>query len=285
MALNVQFQKLHNYLTNENIIVPRLVNQQLLDFNALCEYLADGSTVTAADVSAVMKQIETRLPLVLGLNAKVVCSPEGLTFRPKVSGSLTQSQLKARLEAKLAADPTLDIDVNREIQTSDLSVNDITASIAIEMPKKWDERFQSKAQFKRIIKTATNNGSEAGSGEDGLTPNPSPEGEDGLTPDPSPEGEDGPTPSPSPEGEGSSFTIQASVSGEGGTVSIKKNGVVVDGDSVEATGSDTVVIEAVPDSDNFQFMGWSDGVNTNPRTIQPTADVNVTANFLDLSRV
>ena len=99
------------------------------------------------------------------------------------------------------------------------------------------------------------------------------------------EGDSGLTPDPSPEGEGSSFTIQAAVSGEGGTVSIKKNGVVVEGGSVQATGSDTVVLQAVPDSDNFQFMGWSDGVNTNPRTIQPTADVNVTANFLDLSHV
>ena len=82
--LTVQMYKVHNHLTDEDIVMPRIVNQQVLDFNALCEYLADGSTVTAADVAAVMKQIETRLPLVLGLNAKVVCSPEGLTFRPKV---------------------------------------------------------------------------------------------------------------------------------------------------------------------------------------------------------
>ena len=81
MALNVQFYKVTNALINEDIVVPRLVNQQSLDFNAMCDYLADGSTVTAADVAAVMKQIETRLPLVLGLNAKVVCSPEGLVFR------------------------------------------------------------------------------------------------------------------------------------------------------------------------------------------------------------
>ena len=153
MALNVQFIKYLNQLINEEIVVPRLVNQQSLDFNALCEYLADGSTVTAADVAAVMKQIEMRLPLVLGLNAKVVCSPEGLTFRPKVSGSITQSQLKAKLQAKLAADPTLDIDVNRELSVSDLSISDITASIAIEMPKKWNERFQSKAEFKRVKNT------------------------------------------------------------------------------------------------------------------------------------
>lgn len=160
MALNVHFYKVHNHLTDEDIVIPRLVNQQSLDFNALCEYLADGSTVTAADVAAVMKQIEMRLPLVLGLNAKVVCSPEGLTFRPKVSGSITQSQLKAKLQAKLAADPTLDIDVNRELTTSDLAVSDLTAEIAIELPKKWNERFKSKAEFKRITKTTSTSSGE-----------------------------------------------------------------------------------------------------------------------------
>ena len=159
MALNVQMYKVHNALTNEDIVIPRLVNQQSLDFNELCEYLADGSTVTAADVSAVMKQIEMRLPLVLGLNAKVVCSPEGLTFRPKVSGSITQSELKAKLEAKKAAETDPEkaalIDVNRELTLADLSIGDLTASIAIEMPKKWDERFKSKATFKRVTKGTT----------------------------------------------------------------------------------------------------------------------------------
>ena len=152
--LNVQFYKVHNHLTDEDIVMPRIVNQQSLDFNALCEYLADGSTVTAADVAAVMKQIEMRLPLVLGLNAKVVCSPEGLTFRPKVSGSITQKQLKAKLQAKLAADPTLDIDVNRALEVSDLTISDLTASIGIELPKKWIERFKTKAEFKRVNKDA-----------------------------------------------------------------------------------------------------------------------------------
>lgn len=141
-------------MTNEDIVFPRLVNQQSLDFNGLCDYLADGSTVTAADVAAVMKQIEMRLPLVLGLNAKVVCSPEGLTFRPKVTGSITQSGLKAKLQAKAAADPTLDIDVNRTLQVSDLSVNDLTASIDISLPKSWIERFKTKATFKRVLKGA-----------------------------------------------------------------------------------------------------------------------------------
>ena len=289
MALNVQFNKVHNYLTNEDIIVPRLVNQQQLDFNALCEYLADGSTVTAADVSAVMKQIEMRLPLVLGLNAKVVCSPEGLTFRPKVSGSLTQGQLKAKLEAQLAADPTLDIDVNREIQPSDLTVGDLTASIAIEMPKKWDERFQSKAQFKRITKTtgedAGNNGStdESGSTDDSGTTESGNESGSTDNSGTTESGSNGSTENPSA---GGSFTIAAGVGADGGgSVSIKKNGAAVAGNSVEATGSDTVVIEAVPENANFQFMSWSDGSSQNPRTIQPSADMNLEASFMDLSKI
>jgi len=85
---------------------------------------------------------------------------------------------------------------------------------------------------------------------------------------------------------GEAYTIQAGVGADGGgSVTIKKNGAAVEGGSVEATGSDTVVIEAVPENENFQFMSWSDGNSQNPRTIQPSADMNVTANFLDLSKI
>ena len=85
---------------------------------------------------------------------------------------------------------------------------------------------------------------------------------------------------------GGSFTIQASVSSDGGgTVTIKKNGAVVEGGSVQASANDTVVIEAVPESDNFQFMSWSDGSSQNPRTIQPSADMNLEASFMDLSKI
>lgn len=153
MALSVQMIKYQNKLINEDIVIPRLVNQQSLNFDQLCEYLADGSTLTAGDISAVMKLIETRLPLILGLNTKVICSSEGLTFRPTVSGSITQSQLKAKLEAKLAEDPSADVDVDRILATSDLSVSDLTAGIAIDLPKKWHERFQTRAEFKRVGKT------------------------------------------------------------------------------------------------------------------------------------
>ena len=86
-----------------------------------------------------------------------------------------------------------------------------------------------------------------------------------------------------PSAGGGSFTIQASVSADGGgSISIKKNGTAVAGNSVEATGSDTVVIEAVAENDNFQFMSWSDGSSQNPRTIQPSADMNLEASFMDL---
>lgn len=178
MALTVQMYKVHNHLTDEDIVIPRLVHQQTMDFNQLCEYLADGSTVTSADVSAVMKQIESRLPLVLGLNAKVICSPEGLTFRPKVTGSITQSQLKAKLQARLVEDPTLDIDVNRALTVSDLSIDDLTASIDISMPKKWAERFHTKAEFKRITKTTDESGqsSEDNTSGGGTSDGPSAEG-------------------------------------------------------------------------------------------------------------
>ena len=167
MALQIQFVKYLNSLINENIIVSRLVNQQVLNFNEFCEYLADGSTITAADVAAVMKQIEMRLPLVLALNAKVMCSPEGLSFRPTVSGSITQSQLKKKLEAKLQADPTADIDVNRELVLSDLTTSDLTASITIDLPKKWSERFQSKVEFKRVNKAIVETTDDTPSGGEG----------------------------------------------------------------------------------------------------------------------
>ncbi len=89
----------------------------------------------------------------------------------------------------------------------------------------------------------------------------------------------------SPAG-GGSFTIAAGVGSDGGgSVTIKKNGVAVEGGSVQASASDTVVIEAVPENENYQFMSWSDGGSQNPRTIQPSADMNVTANFLDLSKI
>ena len=85
---------------------------------------------------------------------------------------------------------------------------------------------------------------------------------------------------------GGSFTIAAGVGADGGgTVSINKNGTAVEGGSVQASASDTVVLQAVPENENFQFMSWSDGNSQNPRTIQPSADMNLEASFMDLSKI
>ncbi|MBP3757244.1 MAG: hypothetical protein J6I61_08190 [Prevotella sp.] len=150
--LPIQFVIYTNQMINELIVVPRLVNQQTLAYNETCDYLAQGSTVTAADVSAVMKQMETVLPRILALNTKVICSPNGMTFRPAVRGSITQSQLKAKLEAKKLANPSLDIDVNRQLTVSDLATSDLTACIVIDLPKGWDNTFKQMAEFKRVTK-------------------------------------------------------------------------------------------------------------------------------------
>ena len=119
---------------------------------------------------------------------------------------------------------------------------------------------------------STDSGNDSGttdSGSNGSTENPV---------NPNPVNPDSPA--------GGSFTIAAGVGSDGGgSVTIKKNGAVVEGGSVQASASDTVVIETVPENANYQFMSWSDGNSQNPRTIQPSADMNVTANFLDLSKI
>lgn len=172
--LPIQFVTYNNQMINELIVVPRLVNQQTLAYDETCDYLAQGSTVTAADVSAVMKQMETMLPRILALNTKVICSPNGMTFRPAVRGSITQSQLKARLEAKKLANPSLDIDVNRALTASDLTTNDLTACIIIDLPKGWDTTFNQMVSFKRVNKVSTGDAenSESPSGESGSISNP-----------------------------------------------------------------------------------------------------------------
>ena len=155
--ITIQFFKQKNPLINEELVQPRIVNMQTLEFNEWCDHLADGSTVTAADAAAVMKQLETKLPLILAMNAKVTCSPEGLSFRPKVSGSITQSELKKKLQERKAAetDPekAAKIDVDRALKTSDLTISDCTVSIVVDLPKAWSENFMQKAKLKRAGKT------------------------------------------------------------------------------------------------------------------------------------
>ena len=153
-------------MLNEDIVTARIVNMQTMEFDDWCEHLADGSTVTAADVAAVMKQVCKRLPTILGFNTKVVCSHDGLSFRPKVSGSITQSELKKKLEAKKAAETDPEkaaaIDVDRALTTSDLSISDCTVSIVVDLPKEWSTSFQQKAKLKRVSKATNTDDTDTG---------------------------------------------------------------------------------------------------------------------------
>lgn len=148
---------MRNTILGEDIVQTRTVDTQTVDFTDFCLRLAHGSTVTAADVSAVMQQIEDKLPEILSLNAKVICSPSGLTFRPKVSGCITKSELKAKLEARKAAetDPekAAKIDVNRELRTSDLTTSDCTVSVEVTLPKDWNKALNSRSILKRVGKS------------------------------------------------------------------------------------------------------------------------------------
>ena len=157
-----------NTILDEDIVQARIVNTQTVDFTDWCMRMANGSTVTAADVAAVMQQIEDKLPEILSLNAKVVCSPGGLIFRPKVSGSITQSELKAKLQARKDAetDPekAAKIDVDRAITTSDLSISDCTVSIEVALPKDWSDTFKKRATLKRVGKALTGTDSTDDSG-------------------------------------------------------------------------------------------------------------------------
>ena len=169
------FIKVFNKLINESMVQARIVNTQTVEFNDWCARLAHGSTVTAADVSAVMKQMEDKLPEILSLNAKVICSPGGLVIRPKVSGTLTQSELRAKLVARKAAetDPekAAKIDVNRELSTSDLAVSDCTLSIEVDLPQDWNDTFKKRTTLKRVSKNTENaeetENTENGGGENG----------------------------------------------------------------------------------------------------------------------
>ena len=125
-----------------------VVNLQEMDFDAFCEYLAQDSTVGAADVAAVMKQLEKKLPLILGMGTKVQITAEGMVVKPTVSGSLTQSALKAKLEARKANGE--EVDVNRKLEAADLTVGDLTAGISIQFSKKFNTAFGQSATFKRV---------------------------------------------------------------------------------------------------------------------------------------
>ena len=153
MAIKTRIAVRENHLTKEKVVSANIVDLQPMSFTEFCDYMAQDSTVGVADVMAVMTQLEKKLPLLLALGTKVQVSAEGMIVRPTVSGSLTQSQLKAKLEARKAAGE--DVDVNREITAADLTVKDLTAGVAIDFSKKFNAAFAQNGTFKRVGEAAT----------------------------------------------------------------------------------------------------------------------------------
>ena len=152
MAIKTRIAVRVNHLTQEKLVSAQIVDLQPMSFTEFCDYMAQDSTVGVADVMAVMTQLEKKLPLLLALGTKVQVSAEGMIVRPTVSGSLTQSQLKAKLEARKAAGE--DVDVNREITAADLTVKDLTAGVAIDFSKKFNAAFAQNGTFKRVGEAA-----------------------------------------------------------------------------------------------------------------------------------
>ena len=152
MAIKTRIAVRVNHLTQEKLVSAQIVDLQPMSFTEFCDYMAQDSTVGVADVMAVMTQLEKKLPLLLALGTKVQVSAEGMIVRPTVSGSLTQSQLKAKLEARKAAGE--DVDVNREITAADLTVKDLTAGVAIDFSKKFNAAFAQNGTFKRVGEVA-----------------------------------------------------------------------------------------------------------------------------------
>ena len=148
MAIKVRVMVRDNTITKEKVASAMIVDLQSMDFAEFCDYLAQDSTVGPADVAAVMTQLEKKLPLLLSLGTKVQISQEGMAVTPTVSGSLTQAQLKASLEAKKAAGDT-SVDVTRELVAADLRVDALTAGVNIDFSKKFKASFAQSAKLKR----------------------------------------------------------------------------------------------------------------------------------------
>lgn len=137
MAINVKIRVAENPLVGQKVASAQVVNLQQMDFAEFCDYLAQDSTVGAADVAAVMTQLEKKLPLLVGLGTKVQISQEGMTVKPTVSGSLTQEALNKKTGT------------TRELTASDLAVSDLTAGVSIDFSKKFKAAFAQSATLKR----------------------------------------------------------------------------------------------------------------------------------------
>ncbi len=161
MAIKVKILVRDNSLTKDKVASAQIVNLQQMDFAEFCDYLAQDSTVGAADVSAVMTQLEKKLPLLLSLGTRVQISQEGMTVRPTVSGSLTQAQLTQKLEARKAQGD--DVDTARQLTAADLAVSDLTAGVSIDFSKKFKASFAQNATIKRDQHAETSSSSSSSS--------------------------------------------------------------------------------------------------------------------------
>lgn len=164
MAIKVRVMVRDNTITKEKVASAMIVDLQSMDFAEFCDYLAQDSTVGPADVAAVMTQLEKKLPLILSLGTKVQISQEGMSVTPTVSGSLTQAQLKASLEAKKAAGDTT-VDADRELVAGDLRVDALTAGVSIDFSKKFKASFAQSAKLKRVNATAAEASTDASGGK------------------------------------------------------------------------------------------------------------------------
>lgn len=173
--LQVQIQARENSITKQKVASARIVNLQEMSFDAFCDYLAQDSTVGAADVAAVMTQLAKKLPLLVALGTKVKVSPDGMTVKPTIKGSLTQAQLHDQLVARkdelTAAGDTeaaAKIDVNRELVAADLKTSDLTAGLDIDFGTKFVTAFGKNVELKRVSKSSAVEESETpDSGENG----------------------------------------------------------------------------------------------------------------------
>ena len=82
MAIKTRIAVRENHLTKEKVASANIVDLQPMSFTEFCDYMAQDSTVGAADVMAVMTQLEKKLPLLLALGTKVQVSAEGMVVRP-----------------------------------------------------------------------------------------------------------------------------------------------------------------------------------------------------------
>lgn len=157
MAIKAKIVVRENTITGDLVASANIVDLQEMSFDEFCEYLSQDSTVGSADVAAVMRQLEKKLPLILGMGTKVQISAEGMCVKPTVSGSLTQGQLKERLMARkeslVAAKDTAaadKVDVERKLMASDLKVEDLKAGISVQFSKKFNRSFSENVTFKRV---------------------------------------------------------------------------------------------------------------------------------------